>query len=149
MTHQELLRSARRRNAFALWLTSAIAPIFGWLYAGQAGAFWAFAAWITFVVLPRTTGIRPFGFIYRNFFLPEQLPWTMVNVVLAILCGSMMWGIDVAFYAALIGVPIVVLTLIVTALDLDPVAEADAEPVLVPVTVRSPHHQAERERKAA
>lgn len=137
MTHQELLRSARRRNAFALWLTSAIAPIFGWLYAGQAGAVWAFAAWITFVVLPRTTGIRPFGFIYRNFFLPEQLPWTMVNVVLAILCGSMMWGIDVAFYAALIGVPIVVLTLIVTALDLDPATEADPEPVLVPATVRS------------
>ncbi len=135
MTPDQLIRSAKRRNAFALALTSAIAPVFGWLYAGQAGAFWAFAAWMTFVVLPRTTGVRPFGFINRNFFLPEQLPWTMVNVVLAILCGSMMWGIDAAFYAALIGVPIVVLTLIVVALDLDPVVEADLEPVAIPISV--------------
>ena len=137
MTHQELLRSARRRNAFALWLTSAIAPIFGWLYAGQAGAFWAFAAWITFVVLPRTTGIRPFGFIHRNFFVPHQLPWTMVNIVLAVFCGCMIWGIDAAFYAALIAVPIVILTLILIALDLDPPVETDREPVPAPVTETS------------
>ena len=123
MTQKDLLASARRRNAFALWLTSAMAPTFGWLYAGPAGAFWAFAAWIAFFVLPRTTGMRPFGFLYRNFFVLEQLPWTMVNLVLAILCGSMMWGIDVAFYAALIGVPIVILTLTVTALDLDPASQ--------------------------
>lgn len=139
MNHQELHRTARRRNAFALWLTSAIAPIFGWLYAGQAGAFWAFAAWITFVVIPRTTGWRPFGFIHRNFFLPEQLPWTMVNIVLAVLCASMMWGIDAAFYAALIGVPIVVLTLIVTALDLDPEAEETLDPVTVKVSSSQPN----------
>lgn len=138
MTHNELIRSAKRRNAFALWLTSAIAPVFGWLYAGQAGAFWAFAAWIIFVVIPRTTGWRPFGFIHRSFFVPQQLPWTMVNIVLAVLCASMMWGIDAAFYAALIGVPIVVLTLIVTALDLDPVAEDDLEPLMV--TARTSHH---------
>ena len=134
MTHKELLKSARRRNAFALWLTTAIAPVFGWLYFGQAGVFWAFAAWMTFVVIPRTTGMRPFGFIHRNFFLPEQLPWTMINIVLAVLCGTMIWGINAAFYAALIGVPIVVLTLIVIALDLDPQPETAAEPVPVPVT---------------
>jgi hypothetical protein len=139
MTEKDLLRSARRRNAFALWLTSAIAPVFGWLYAGQTGAFWAFAAWVTFVVIPRTTGMRPFGFIHRNFFLPQQLPWTMVNIVLAILCGCMMWGIDAAFYAALIGVPIVVLTLIVIALDLDPVVEEDSS--LTPVPVRTNSHK--------
>lgn len=139
MTHKEIIQSAKRRNAFALWLTSAIAPVFGWLYAGQAGAFWAFAAWITFVVIPRTTGWRPFGFIHRNFFLPQQLPWTMVNIVLAVLCASMMWGIDAAFYAALIGVPIVVLTLIVTALDLDPVAEEALEPVTVKVPSSQPN----------
>jgi hypothetical protein len=134
MTHEELIRIAKRRNAFALMLTSAIAPVFGWLYAGQAGAFWALAAWLSFVVLPRTTGMRPFGFIYRNFFLPEQLPWTMVNIVLAVLLGCMLWGIDAAFYAALIGVPIVVLTLIVIALDLDPASEAEIGPVPVPVS---------------
>ncbi len=135
MTHKELLQSARRRNAFALLLTTAIAPVFGWLYFGQAGAFWAFAAWMTFVVIPRTTGMRPFGFIHRNFFLPEQLPWTMINIVLAILCGTMIWGINAAFYAALIGVPIVVLTLIVIALDLDPAVEEDSS--LAPVPVRA------------
>ncbi|WP_266033100.1 hypothetical protein [Brucella intermedia] len=135
MTHKELLKSARRRNAFALWLTTAIAPVFGWLYFGQAGAFWAFAAWMTFVVIPRTTGMRPFGIIHRNFFLPEQLPWTMINIVLAVLCGTMIWGINAAFYAALIGVPIVVLTLIVIALDLDPAVEEDSS--LAPVPVRA------------
>lgn len=134
MTDDEIIRSARRRNAFALMLTNAIAPVFGWLYAGEAGAFWALAAWLTFVVLPRTTGMRPFGFLYRNFFVPEQLPWTMVNVALAILVGTMRFGIDVAFYAALVGVPIVVLTLIVVALDLDP---APAEPEAIPVPVRA------------
>ncbi len=135
MTHKELLKSARRRNAFALWLTTAIAPVFGWLYFGQAGVFWAFAAWMTFVVIPRTTGMRPFGIIHRNFFLPEQLPWTMINIVLAVLCGTMIWGINAAFYAALIGVPIVVLTLIVIALDLDPAVEEDSS--LAPVPVRA------------
>lgn len=129
MTPEGFKRSATRRVAFALTLTSALAPIFGWLYAGRSGAFWALAAWICFVVLPRTTGIRPLGFIYRNFFLPEQLPWTMVNVVLALLVGSMQFGIDVAFYAALIGVPIVVLTLIVAVLEPD----AEAEPQLIPI----------------
>lgn len=136
MTHKELLQSARRRNAFALWLTTALAPTFGWLYAGQAGALWAFAAWSTFMVIPRTTGMRPFSFIHRNFFVPEQLPLTMINIVLAILCGALIWGVDAAFYAALIGVPIVVLTLIVIALDLDPQLETDAEPPSVPVSSR-------------
>ena len=132
MTDEATMRTARQRNAFALALTSAIAPVFGWLYAGQAGAFWAFAAWIVLVVLPRTAGVRLLGFLYGSFFTAEQLPWTMLNVTLTILLGSMQFGIDVAFYAALIGVPVVVLTLIVIALDLDPQAEAEAAPVLVP-----------------
>ncbi|ODT99043.1 MAG: hypothetical protein ABS83_03115 [Rhodospirillales bacterium SCN 65-16] len=84
---------------------------------------------MTFVVIPRTTGMRPFGFIHRNFFVPEQLPWTMVNVVLAILVGCLWIGIDVAFYAALIGVPIVVLMLIVAVLEPD--VEAQAIPIPV------------------
>ena len=133
MMHEELIRSAKRRKAFALVLTSALAPVFGGLYAGQTGAFWALAAWIAFVVLPRTTGTRPLGFLYRSFFVPEQLPWTMVNVVLAILLGSMQFGIDVAFYAALIGVPVVVLTLIVTVMEPD----VEAEPMPVPMKANS------------
>lgn len=51
----------------------------------------------------------------------------MVNLVLAILCGCMFWGIDVAFYTALIGVPIVVLTLTIVALDLAPDADSSLE----------------------
>ncbi len=137
MTDEQILRSAKMRNAFALMLTSALAPVFGWLYAGQTGAFWALAAWIAFVVLPRTTGMRPLGFIYRNLFLPHQLSWTMVNIVLAILVGCMQFGIDIAFYAALIGVPIVVLTLIVVVLDLDPEAEAEPASASSPPTSRS------------
>ena len=140
MTYQELLRTARHRNAFALYLTSAIAPIFGFLYAGQAGAFWAFAAWITFVVIPRTTGMRPFGFVHRNFFLPHQLPWTMVDIILAVLCGTMIWGIGPAFCAALIGVPIVVLALILIALELDPAAEPYLEPAVAPASSISARH---------
>lgn len=148
MTHETTMRTARQRNAFALTLTSAIAPVFGWLYAGEVGAFWAFAAWIVLVVLPRTAGVRLLGFLYGSFFTAEQLPWTMLNVTLAILLGSMQFGIDVAFYAALIGVPVVVLTLIVIALDLDPVEEAEAALVPVPAgagAVSKP----ERDRMAA
>lgn len=129
MSNNDLPRAARRRKAFALCLTTVLAPVFGALYAGPTGAFWAFAAWMTFVVIPRTTGMRPFGFIHRNFFVPEQLPWTMVNVVLAILVGCLWIGIDVAFYAALIGVPIVVLMLIVAVLEPDVEAQAITVPV--------------------
>lgn len=127
MNRQELLKSARQRNSFALWLTSAMALTFGWLYAGPQGAFLGLSAWMLLVVIPRATGMHPLGFIYRGFFSAEQLPLTMVNLVLAILCGCMIWGIDVAFYAALIGVPIVVLTLTIVALDLAPDADSALE----------------------
>lgn len=56
---------------------------------------------------------------------PEELPWTMVNLTLAIILASCLFGIDAAFYAALVGVPIVILTLIVVAF------EPSAEPQLV------------------
>lgn len=132
MTHEEFIKSAKRRKAFALLLTTGLAPVFGCLYAGPAGAFWACTAWIVFVVLPRTTGTRLLGFAYRSFFAPDQLPWTMVNLVLAILIGCMQFGMDVAFYAALVGVPIVVLTLILA------VMEPDIEAEQVPVAVAPP-----------
>lgn len=134
MTHEEIIKSAKRRKAFALLLTTVLAPVFGWLYAKEAGALWAFAAWIVFVVLPRTTGTRLLGFAYRSFFVPEQLPWTMMNLVLAIMIGCMQFGIDVAFYAALIGVPIVVLTLILAVMEPD----LEAEPVVVKIQPQAP-----------
>jgi hypothetical protein len=131
-------RERERRVAFAIALTTILAPVFGWLYAGGWGAFCALAVWGVFVTLPRTAGVRLLEFLY-GFVTPENLPLTMVNVVLAIVVGSMTFGIDVAFYAALIGVPVVLLTLTVVALDpgeVDPeeIASAtveDAQPVRI------------------
>lgn len=129
MTNRKTTQIAMQRSHFALWLTTALAPVFGWLYAGGSGAFWALAAWLVFVVLPRLAGIRLLGFLYREFFSPEQIPLTMINITLAIIVGSLLFGIDVAFYAALIGVPIVVLTLIVVALEPDIETQAEAIPI--------------------
>lgn len=128
MSYQELLKIARRRNTFALWMTTVMAVTFGWLYAGKPGAFCGFALWLGAVVMPRVMDVRPFGFLQRNFMQAEQLPWTAVNVVLATLCGYMIWGIDAPFYVALFGVPVVVLTLTLTALDLDPQPDITDDP---------------------
>lgn len=130
MTRENNNDDRNKRVAFALVLTTIIAPIFGWLYAGAWGAFWAFLAWMVCVTLPRATGIRLLKFLY-GFISADQLPLTLVNITLAILVGTMAFGIDVAFYAALIGVPIVVLTLMVIALDPGP----DPEGELVPVPI--------------
>lgn len=121
--------TAERKVYLGLFLTTILASVFGWLYAEGWGAFWALSAWLVFVVIPRTAGVRLLGFLYRGFFTPEQVPLTLVNVVLAIFLGCLMYGIDVAFYAALIGVPIVVLTLMVVALEPD----VDAQAVPIPV----------------
>lgn len=112
-----------------LLLTVAMAPVFGWLYAGGWGAALALLAWLVFYVLPRMTGIRLLGFLYSEFFTPEQLPLTMINVTMAIILGTLLFGMDVALYAALVGVPIVVLTLTVLALEPDEEASAEAIPV--------------------
>ena len=112
-----------RRRSLGLLLTTAIAPIFGALYAGWTGAIIALVLWLVFVSLPRAAGIHLGKFLY-GFVDPDTLPMTMINLVLAVMLGSIMFGIDVAFYAALIGVPIVVLTLIVMVLEPDTEAEA-------------------------
>lgn len=106
----------KRRLSFGVLLSTLFAPAFGWMYAGGWGAIIVCAAWMVCVTLPRTTGIRLLGFL-KGFYSPENLPLTMVNITLAILVGSLAFGIDVAFYAALVGVPIVVLTLTVVALE--------------------------------
>lgn len=119
----------KRNNALGLLLTIAMAPVFGWLYAGAWGAVLALLAWLVFYVLPRTTGIRLLGFFYSEFFTPEQLPLTMINITMAIILGSALFGMGVALYAALIGVPIVVLTLVVVALEPDEEPQSEAIPV--------------------
>ncbi len=104
MTGQKDDASREATEPFRLGTHHRARPRFGWLYAGGPGAFWALAAWLVFVVLPRA-GIRLLGFLYRECFSPEQVPLTMINITLAIIVGSLLFGIDVAFYAALIGVP--------------------------------------------
>ena len=118
-----------RRRSFGLLLTTVLAPIFGALYAGWTGAIVALAVWLVFVSLPRAFGIHLAKFLY-GFVEPDALPSTMVNFLLAVMVGSLIFGIDVAFYAALIGVSVVVLTLIVMVL------EPDTQPEAVPVKVR-------------
>lgn len=125
MTYEQRLKIAKRRNAFALWLTTAMAVVFGWIYAEKAGAIVGFLIWVGAIVMPRTLEIRPFGFIQRHFLMPEQLPWTVVTVIMATLCGYLKWGVDAPFYVALVGVPIVVLSLTLIALDMDPQPDAD------------------------
>ena len=134
MTAEHQPHQSRRRVAFAIALTTILAPVFGWLYAGGWGAFFALAVWVMSVMLPRTTDTRVLGFLY-GFVSSENLPLTMVNLVLAIVVGSMALGIDIAFYAALIGVPIVLLTLIVVALDPGEVAPEE----MVLVAFEDPH----------
>lgn len=80
--------------------------------------------WVVFVTLLRTTGTRPPGFLF-GFVSFENLPLIMVSLVLAVGVSSMTFGFDVALYAALIGVPIVLLTLTVVALDPGELAPED------------------------
>lgn len=56
---------------------------------------------------------------------------TMINITLAIIVGSLQFGMDFAFYAALAGVPIVVLMLVIVALEPD--AETPPEAIAVRV----------------
>lgn len=120
----------KRRNALGLLLTVAMAPVFGWLYAGGWGAVLALLAWLVFYVLPRTTGIKLLGIFYSEFFTAEQLPLTMINITMAIVLGTLLFGMDVALYAALVGTPIVVLTLTVLALEPDEEATSETVPVI-------------------
>jgi hypothetical protein len=124
-----MILMTKRSNALGLLLTVAMAPVFGWLYAGAWGAVLALLAWLIFYVLPRTTGVRLLGFLYSEFFTPEQLPLTMINITMAIILGTLLFGMGVALYAALVGVPIVVLTLTVVALEPDEEAQSEAAPV--------------------
>jgi hypothetical protein len=59
----------------------------------------------------------------------------MVNLVPAVVVMPMTFGFDVDFYAALIGVPIVLLALTVVALDPGELAPED----IVPATIEDPH----------
>ena len=90
--------------------------------------------WVVFVTLLRTTGTRPLGFLFC-FVSFENPPLTMVNLMLAAGVRSMTFGFDVAFYAALIGVPIVLLTLTVVERDPRELAPED----IVSATIEDPH----------
>lgn len=57
------------------------------------------------------------------------LPWTLGNVALLLVIGALVLGIDVAFYAALIAVPLLLLALAMLAMTggEDPDAVADGQ----------------------
>ena len=59
-------------------------------------------------------------------FAPDVLPLTAVNALLLLVLATVMIGIEVAFYAALAAVPILVVTLAMVAIDAsrDPEEEA-------------------------
>lgn len=59
------------------------------------------------------------GRLYRfgaSLFRDDVLPWTLGNVILLLIGGVVVIGIDVAFYAALIAVPLLILALAMLAL---------------------------------
>lgn len=52
-----------------------------------------------------------------SFVRPPALPLTIVNLLMLIVIGSVMIGIQVAFYVALSAVPVMLVTLVMVAID--------------------------------
>jgi hypothetical protein len=59
---------------------------------------------------------RLFGFV-RGFFTPAELPRTAVNGLLLLLVATLAVGIEVAFYAALVAVPMVICAVLMIAVE--------------------------------
>lgn len=55
--------------------------------------------------------------ILGAFFSPAHLPTTAVNALLLLTLASLVIDVDVAFYAALAAVPLIILTLVMVAID--------------------------------
>ncbi len=69
------------------------------------------------VIAPITTAARRGRRFLLGFFTPRNLPGTALNFLLLLTLGCVAIGIEVAFYAALAAVPIVILTLAMVALE--------------------------------
>lgn len=59
---------------------------------------------------------RLFGFV-QGFFTPAELPRTAMNGLLLLLVGTLAVGIEVAFYAALVAVPMVICAVLMIAVE--------------------------------
>lgn len=69
------------------------------------------------VIAPITTVARRGRRFLLGFFAPRNLPGTALNFLLLLTLGCIAIGIEVAFYAALAAVPIMILTLAMVALE--------------------------------
>ncbi|MBX3578342.1 MAG: hypothetical protein KF723_14140 [Rhizobiaceae bacterium] len=66
---------------------------------------------------PLVRSIRRFGSFLASGFTPRNLPGTAVNLLLVLVLGCVLIGIEVAFYAALAAVPIMLVTLMMVAIE--------------------------------
>lgn len=66
---------------------------------------------------PLVGGIQSSGRFMAGFFKPAELPRTAVNFLLLLIIGTVAAGIQVAFYAALVAVPIVICVLLMVAVE--------------------------------
>lgn len=69
------------------------------------------------VTRPLAGSLRKVSSFMRGFFTPSELPRTAVNFLLVLILGTVAAGIQVAFYAALVAVPIVVCALLMVAVE--------------------------------
>lgn len=85
------------------------------------------SAWLRIEHLLTTPRIAParraFGAVRRlaaflaSGFAPRNLPGTAVNLLLVLILGCVVIGIEIAFYAALAAVPIMLVTVMIVAID--------------------------------
>ena len=64
--------------------------------------------------------------LLRGLVKPDALPLTLVNVILLLFLAGLFLGVDVAFYGALLAVPVMILTLLMMAIESSAEPEDDA-----------------------
>lgn len=86
----------------------------------------------TIIRIPEVSVVTPINQAARSgrrfvlgFFTPRNLPGTALNFLLLLTLGCVAIGIEVAFYAALAAVPIMILTLAMVALESSKEPERD------------------------
>jgi len=66
---------------------------------------------------PLLRSVRRFASFTASGFTPSNLPGTTLNLLLVLVLGCVLIGIEVAFYAALAAVPIMLVTLLMVAVE--------------------------------
>lgn len=87
-------------------------------------ALWVWQRSLGRLTMPAISFTRPLAGSLRKvsgfmggFFTPSELPRTAVNFLLVLILGTVAAGIQVAFYAALVAVPIVICALLMVAVE--------------------------------